>query len=100
MGDTLAAPGREFYFWLLSRGPSSQVWPIRRFALAKEFFRIPRNRLLAIWALVAFILANHEFAIRPIQPLHFDRGYIWIPLFLMGARSLGSLFKYFWYRLP
>jgi hypothetical protein len=76
------------------------IWPVRRFALAKEFFRVPHNRLLAVWALVAFVLANHEFAIRPIQPIHFDRGYIWTPLFLMGATSLVLLFKTCWYRLP
>ena len=60
--------------------------------MARRFFAEPRNRLFLTWFLVAFALANHEFAIRPIQPLHFTRGYIWTPLFFMGATPLVDLF--------
>jgi hypothetical protein len=30
---------------------------------------------------------------KPTQPLHFTRGYIWIPLFLLGAPTLLNLFR-------
>ncbi|MGB7925605.1 MAG: hypothetical protein WCF57_20370 [Pyrinomonadaceae bacterium] len=70
------------------------AWRMRRFKLAQTFFAVPRNRFFCIWFLVAFILANHEFAVRPVQPLHFTRGYIWMPLFLMGAPALVGLFAF------
>jgi hypothetical protein len=48
----------------------------------------PKARLFAVWLLVSFALANHESVARPVQPLHFTRGYIWSPLFLIGAPAL------------
>jgi hypothetical protein len=69
------------------------AWSFRRLDLARVFFAESRNRLFLVWFLVAFALANHEFAINPMQPLHFTRGYTWTPLFLMGATPLISLFK-------
>jgi hypothetical protein len=68
------------------------AWSFRRLDLARQFFADGRNRLFLVWFLVAFALANHEFAIKPIQPLHFTRGYIWTPLFLMGSTTLVGLF--------
>jgi len=47
-----------------------------------------RQRLFVIWFVVAIVLANHDLLIRPIQPLHFTRGYIWSPLFLLGVPAL------------
>jgi hypothetical protein len=70
------------------------AWSARRLPLARSFFAVPHNRLFLVWFLVAFALANHEFAIRPVQPLHFDRGYIWTPLFLMGVPALLGLFDF------
>ncbi len=46
------------------------------------------QRFLLIWAAVSFVLANHNLLIAPVQPLHFTRGYIWTPLFLLGAPAL------------
>jgi hypothetical protein len=74
-------------------------WNVRRFTLARSFLAVPHNRLFLIWFLVAFTLANHEFAIRPVQPIHFDRGYIWTPLFLMGIPALLALFDFLSARL-
>lgn len=34
--------------------------------------------------LVSLGLAFHDRLIRPVQPLHFTRGYLWMPLFLLG----------------
>ncbi len=73
---------------------SLALWSILREHGVKEFFRAPLNRLFVTWFSVAFLLANHELFMRPIQPLHFSRGYIWIPLFLIGVRSLTALFSY------
>jgi hypothetical protein len=47
-------------------------------------FSNPFNRFLAVWAIVNFLLENHEFAIPAHQPLHFTRGYTWSALFLLG----------------
>jgi hypothetical protein len=69
------------------------VWRLRHSHLAHAVLRDPANRLFLIWFLVAFGLANHEFAIQPRQPLHFTRGYCWIPLFFLGAPVLIVAFE-------
>jgi hypothetical protein len=46
------------------------------------------QRLLLVWFAVSFALANHDLVMAPLQPLHFTRGYIWAPLFLLGAPLL------------
>ncbi|MEX0921644.1 MAG: hypothetical protein WD489_05675 [Rhodovibrionaceae bacterium] len=46
------------------------------------------NRLFVFYFLVSFALANHEFLIPAHQPIHFTRGHIWTPLFLLGAPVL------------
>jgi hypothetical protein len=71
------------------------MWTVRRLALAKKFFALSRNRFLLIWFLVAFVLSNHQFLYTPpIQPLHFTRGYVWTPLFLMGVSSFVALVSF------
>jgi hypothetical protein len=55
---------------------------------ASEFFADPANRLLLIWFAISFVLVHHDLLIKPRQPLHFSRGYVWIPLFLLGIRVL------------
>lgn len=50
------------------------------------------DRLLLIWAAVSLALAKHDLLIAPVQPLHFTRGYIWTPLFLLGAPLLVRAF--------
>jgi hypothetical protein len=42
-------------------------------------------RLLLAWFAGAFLLANHDLFVRPRQPIHFTHGYLWVPLFLIGA---------------
>jgi hypothetical protein len=59
-----------------------------------SFFQNQKYRFLAIFGLVSFVLANHEFAVDPMQPIHFDRGYIWFPLFLLGTETLLSMLNY------
>ncbi len=55
-----------------------------------SFLRSPFHRLLVIWVLTWFALENHEFAVTPVQPLHFTRGYTWSALFLIGAPFLAN----------
>jgi hypothetical protein len=72
-------------------------WSLRNLPLARTTLSTTRNRLFLIWFLVAFALANHEFAIRPaIQPMHFTRGYVWMPLFLLGGPVLLQLMSRRW----
>ena len=67
------------------------VWRCRRWALCREVFSDSRNRLFGVWFAVSFLLANHEWLLAAHQPLHFTRGYLWMPLFLLGAPVLVAL---------
>lgn len=61
------------------------VWQLfgrRHFAAA---FADRTLRLLLAWFVGAFLLANHDLFISPRQPIHFTHGYLWVPLFLIGA---------------
>ena len=52
------------------------------------------NRLLLIWLLVTLALENHDLILpRPIQPLHFTRGYSWVAFFLLGLPTLTRFFQ-------
>lgn len=61
---------------------------LRNGKLAAELFSSPANRLLLTWFVVSFILVHHDWVVTPRQPLHFSRGYVWIPLFLLGVQPL------------
>jgi hypothetical protein len=69
------------------------VWNL--FRLQGRKFLIEDNRMffLTIWAIISLLLANHELFIEPKQPLHFTRGYIWIPLFLLASKQLVFLIE-------
>jgi len=42
------------------------------------------EQLLLCALFVATGLAFHDRFIKPVQPLHFTRGYVWMPMFLIG----------------
>jgi hypothetical protein len=42
---------------------------------------------------VVLLLAHHDMFIAPHQPIHFARGYSWIPLFLLVAPLLTRFFE-------
>jgi hypothetical protein len=69
------------------------VWTLRRVSFVRSFFSGSTNRLLFVWFIVAFLLANHHYLIRAVQPLHFTRGYVWTALFFIGAPSLIALLE-------
>lgn len=60
----------------------------------KKNLSIPHQRLFLCWAIIAFLLSKHEWFIRPIQPVHFTRGYIWAGLFLFALPALIWIIDY------
>jgi hypothetical protein len=67
------------------------LWALRK--RGPSAFRDRNTRLLLVWFAVAFALANHQYVLRAVQPLHFTRGYIWTPLFLLAAPGLQEFFR-------
>jgi len=59
----------------------------------KRAFAAPHQRLFMCWAIIAFLLSNHEWFMKPIQPIHFTRGYIWMGLFLFSIPALQQLLQ-------
>jgi hypothetical protein len=74
--------------WLLS------FIAIRNIPLLKKQFSSPINRLFFWWGSMAFILSVHGFAINPIQPLHFTRGYVYAGFFLFSIPAIQSVLEY------
>ena len=69
------------------------IWTLRRVSFIRSFFSDSTKRLLFVWFIVAFLLANHHYLIRAVQPIHFTRGYVWTALFFIGAPSLITLLE-------
>ncbi|MCA9085215.1 MAG: hypothetical protein KDA81_14220 [Planctomycetaceae bacterium] len=54
------------------------------------------EQFLLTCAAVAFGLAIHDRILpKPVQPLHFTRGYIWMPVFLIAVPQLQSMLTAF-----
>jgi hypothetical protein len=64
------------------------LWRLRDRQRLAAAFADRRFRVLFAWFGVAFLLANHDLFISPRQPIHFTHGYIWVPLFLIGAPAM------------
>ena len=62
-------------------------YQIRTTSLFTKFFRSFFNRFLLVFGFTNFLLANHEFAIKPIQPIHFTHGMVWFPFFYLGDKQ-------------
>lgn len=60
--------------------------------LKNSLFSNATTRLFFTWFFITFLLANHELFMKPMQPLHFTRGYVWASLFLLGLPALHDLF--------
>jgi hypothetical protein len=60
----------------------------------KKILSIPHQRLFLCWAIIAFLLSKHEWFIKPMQPIHFTRGYVWAGLFLFSLPALIWLINY------
>lgn len=50
----------------------------------------PERVFFGIFAAATFLLAHHGWFAPPHQPLHFSRGYFWLPLFLLALPLLES----------
>jgi hypothetical protein len=59
----------------------------------KTLFTSYSARLFFIWFIIVLLLTNHELFMKPMQPLHFTRGYVWASLFLLGLPALHTLFQ-------
>ncbi len=55
-------------------------------------------RFLLCALTIALLLSLHDRFMRPVQPLHFTRGYVWMPLFLLGAPVLLKGIRTLWGR--
>lgn len=85
---------------LLADGPLV-VWVIREFADRRRLARTlgdPFQRFVLVWFGVVLLLEHHDMFITPHQPIHFARGYSWIPLFLLAAPQLIRFFQRFSWR--
>ncbi len=85
--------GFKNYFpaYLLVLIPAS--YRLRSLEKIKLFFSIPFNRFLIIWLIINLGLENHDLFIKPHQPLHFTRGYVWACLFLIGLPEIIATLK-------
>ena len=64
---------------------AAALWRLRDRQRIAVAFADRSFRILLTWFGAAFLLANHDLFISPRQPLHFTHGYVWVPLFLIGA---------------
>lgn len=65
-------------------------------ALMQQSWRLNRDeQFLLIAAAVAFGLSIHDRILsKSIQPLHFTRGYVWMPLFLLAIPQIVRLLNF------
>jgi len=54
----------------------------------------PETAFLVSAAIVSFGLAHHHWFIQPHQPIHFTRGYVWLPLALLAAPWLSETLRW------
>jgi len=64
---------------------AAALWRVRDRQRIAAAFADRSFRILLAWFGAAFLLANHDLFMSPRQPLHFTHGYVWVPLFLIGA---------------
>ena len=64
---------------------------IKNIPLLKKHFSVSSNRLFFWWGTVAFLLSVHGFALKPVQPIHFARGYVYAGFFLFCIPALQKI---------
>lgn len=72
-----------FLFW----------WGIRLKKYPITWLLNSTHRFLLVGFLTTLGLVFHDRVINPIQPLHFDRGYLWTFLFLIALPGLKAFFR-------
>lgn len=74
---------------------AAALWCLRTRALARAHLSSPANRLWLCPAVITLALTNHDLVVsNPIQPLHFDRGYVLTGLCLLGLPAFRALFEW------
>lgn len=68
------------------------AYSVFKLAGLKKYIQSPTNRLWIVWLLVVLLLTNHELFMKPMQPVHFTRGYLYASLFLMAIPALGMFY--------
>jgi hypothetical protein len=71
---------------LLAYGPIGAVAAYRFLTKAEE--RNRQSYFFATCFLVSLLMAKHEWFVAPRQPLHFTRGYVWMPLCMIALPAL------------
>ncbi len=59
-----------------------------RWKQARELWAQPSTRLFAVWFVTVFAITQHDLIVKPIQPIHFARGYDWMALFFLAAPAI------------
>ena len=77
-----------FLVWALS------FYAVKNVALLQKHFSNYNNRLFFCWGSIAFLLSVHGFAIKPVQPLHFTRGYVYAGFFLFCIPTIVAAFDW------
>lgn len=80
--DWSLAPVSIVLAWL----PVATIAAVR---CVRDFRRLGRDEaFLGVAFAVGFGLSIHDRFISPVQPAHFTRGYVWMPLMLLGLPLL------------
>lgn len=64
------------------------LWSAYLSKRGKTILPTPAQRFFLCWAVIAFLLSKHEWFIKPMQPIHFTRGYVWAGLFLFALPGI------------
>lgn len=67
------------------------IFALNRIKPTSRFLQVPHQRLFLCWAIISFLLSKHEWFMKPMQPIHFTRGYTWAGLFLLAIPGISVL---------
>ena len=90
--------------WSLKWSSALAAWgfaaaiAVSRLWMVPSILRTTAVQFLLCALLVAGGLSLHDRLIEPVQPLHFTRGYVWLPLFLLGLPALLDTLRSWWHR--
>ncbi|MBM3336068.1 hypothetical protein FJY63_15520, partial [Candidatus Sumerlaeota bacterium] len=89
MNMTLSVWPRAWGLLLLGPVAALCYSPLRRYLLGDR-----TGRLVLLWGFAAFAWSHNNLVLsRPIQPMHFGRGYIYLFLLVLSAKAVEILFN-------
>ncbi|QDU29526.1 hypothetical protein ETAA8_46390 [Anatilimnocola aggregata] len=83
---------------MLAYGPIA-IFAAWQWSKSKDEFK-PETWFFATAFVVSLLLAKHDWFVNPRQPVHFTRGYVWLPLMLLSLPLLASGLQYMRERWP